>query len=164
MATKTRMVNRTILIVDDDAEVLAYYWQLFEGDNGSQFDVLGESKPRRRRLLCYRLSDSWKFVEMFESMVKSHQRYPLCVIDLEMKDENGRKDKRLGLQVARRVREMDPEIHIVICTSHPDIGEEEVREQVAGSAHYFLRPFSVDEENEFCLRVQGLVDEWNGRH
>ncbi len=156
--------NNTILIVDDDQEVLAYYWQLFEGDNGSQFDVLGESKPRQHRLSCYRLKDASKFVEMFESMVRADQRYPLCIIDLQMRDENGRLDRRLGLQTARRVREMDPEIHIVICTANSDVGLEEVREQVPGSAHYFRRPFSTEEETEFCLTVHGLVDEWNGQH
>jgi CheY-like chemotaxis protein len=101
---------------------------------------------------------------MFESMVRAHQRYPLCIIDLEMVDDSGRLDKRLGLQTARRVRDIDPEIHIVICTAHSDVGQKEVREQVAGSAHYFRRPFSTEQESEFCLTVYGLVDEWNGQH
>jgi CheY-like chemotaxis protein len=157
------MINNTILIVDDDAEVLAYYWQLFEGDNGSQFDVLGESEPRRRRLLCHRLTDSWKFVEMFESMVRADRRHPLCIVDLQMPDENGRLDKRRGLQTAQQVREIDPDIHLVICTTASDVGLEEVREHVPGSTHFFRRPFSAEEENEFCLTVHGLVDEWNGR-
>ena len=157
------MANNFILIVDNDPEVLAYYWQLFEGDNGSQFDVLGESSPRQPRLRCYRLADSTKFVEMFEGMVRADQRYPLCIIDLEMEDENGRLNKRRGLQTARRVREIDPEIHIVICTAHWDVGLEEVQEHVAGSAHYFRLPFSPEQETEFCLMIHGLVDEWNGR-
>jgi CheY-like chemotaxis protein len=158
------MANNTILIVDDDPQVLAYYWELFEGDEGSQFDVLGESSPRRHRLLCHRLADSVKFVEMFESMVRADRLHPLCIVDLAMPDENGRLDKRHGLQTARRVREIDPDIHIVICTAASDVGLEEVREHVPGSAHFFRRPFSAEEESEFCLTVHGLVDEWNGRH
>jgi CheY-like chemotaxis protein len=157
------MANNTILIVDDDPQVLAYYWQLFEGDDGAKFDVLGEDRPRRHRLLCHRLGDSVKFVEMFDGMVRMDRRHPLCIIDMQMPGEDGRLDKRRGLQTARRVREIDPGIHIVICTAAPDVGPEEVREHVTGSAHFFRRPFSPEQESEFCLTIHGLVDEWNGR-
>lgn len=158
------MNNNTILIVDDDPGVLAYYWQLFEGDEGVKFDILGDTRPRRHRLLCHRLGNAVKFVEMFESMIRTDRRHPLCIIDLQMPGEDGRLDRRRGLHTAQRVREIDPEIHIVICTAATDVGAEEVREHVPGSAHFFRRPFSPDQESEFCLAVHGLVDEWNGRH
>ncbi len=51
----------------------------------------------------------------------------------------------------------------MICTSAADVGAEELRENVSGSAHFFRRPFSPEQESEFCLTVHGLVDEWNGR-
>jgi CheY-like chemotaxis protein len=157
------MANNTILIVDDDAEVLAYYWQLFEGDDGAKFDVLGQENPRRHRLLCHRLGDSVKFSEMFERMVRADQLHPLCIIDMQMPDEDGRLDKRRGLHTARQVREIDPDIHIVICTAAADVGEDEVREQVPGSVHFFRRPFSPEQESAFSLTVHRLVYEWNGR-
>ena len=158
------MDNNTILIVDDDPAVLAYYWQLFEGDDGARFDILGEGRPRRHRLLCHRLGDSVKFVEMFGNMVRSDLLHPLCIIDMEMRDEDGRLDRHRGLHTARQVREIDAGIHIVICSGVADIGLQDVRKHVDGSAHFFRRPFSPEQESEFCLTVHRLVDEWNGRH
>jgi CheY-like chemotaxis protein len=161
------VANNTILIVDDDPrdEKLPYFFRLFDEDDGAKFDVLGDSQPRRHRLLCHRLGDSFQFLEMFEAMHRAEpaSRYPLCIIDMIMPGSDGLLDQLRGLHVARQVRGIDPEIHIVICTVKPDIDGEDICQQVGESTHFFRMPFGPEQEKEFVLKVHALVDEWNER-
>ena len=41
-----------------------------------------------------------KFVEMFDGMVRMDRRHPLCIIDMQMPDEDGKLDERRGLHTA----------------------------------------------------------------
>jgi len=156
--------NNTILIVDDDPEKLSYYWRLFEEDAGARFDVLGEGVPRRHRLLCHRLGDSFRFVQMFEAMHSSDHHFPLCIVDMRMPGPDGLIDELRGLTVSRSVREIDPEIHIVLATAKADIDGEDVCREVGGSTHFFRLPFAAAQEEEFVTKVHALVDEWNEQH
>lgn len=153
--------TNTILVVDDNPDVLAYYWRLFEEDTGAKFDVLGETEPRRHRILCHRLGNSFQFVEMFKAMHHSDHRFPLCIVDMRMPGPDGLIDEKRGLTVSRQIRQVDSEIHIVIATSKPDIDGDEVRLEVGGSTHFFRTPFSPEQEEAFIVTVHALVDEWN---
>jgi CheY-like chemotaxis protein len=160
------MAINTILVVDNEPDKLAYMWHLFEEDTGTKFDVLGEGSPRRHRLLCHRLGDSFQFVEMFQAMHNDGpaSRFPLCIVDMMMPGADRLIDENRGVAVAREVREIDPEIHIAIITSKADVDGEDVCRQVGGSTHFFRTPFSPEEEESFVLKVHALVDEWNERH
>jgi CheY-like chemotaxis protein len=158
--------KNTILVVDDDPEIRAYYWRIFEEDTGAKFDVLGDGQTRRHSLLCHRLDDSFKFLKMFEDMHQAGPatRFPLCIIDLKMLGEDGLLDELRGCAVAQRVREVDSSIHIVIATSKADIDGEDLCRKVGGSTHFFQTPFSLEQEEKFVLKVHELVDEWNERN
>jgi CheY-like chemotaxis protein len=165
-AYPTRMSN-IILIVDDDHEHednLAYFFRLFDDDRGAKFDILGGGQPRRPRLVPYRQDCPFKFLEFFEAAHLSGRRYPLCIVDMIMPDESGLLDELRGVTVSRRVREIDPEIHIVIATIKPDLDGEAICREVGGSTHFFQTPFSPEQEEAFVLKVHELMDEWNGRH
>jgi CheY-like chemotaxis protein len=155
--------NNTILIVDDDPEKLAYYWRLFEEDAGARFDVLGEGRPQRHRLLCHRLGDSFRFVEMFAEMHRMDHHFPLCIVDMRMPGSDGLIDELRGLAVSRRVREIDPVVHIVLATAKADVDDEEVCREVGGSTHFFRLPFGAAQEEAFVAKVHALVDDWNER-
>jgi CheY-like chemotaxis protein len=161
MANKNNSNRNTILVVDDHSEKLAFYWRLFDEDAGARFDVLGESQPRRRRLLCHRLQNSFQFVEMFESMHRTGDRFPLCIVDLKMPGPDGLLDKLRGLAVSTQIRAIDPLIHIVVATSDPDIDGGEVTRRVGGSTHFFRTPFSPAQQEEFLTKVYALLGEWN---
>lgn len=155
------MANRTILIVDDNPSVLEYYFNIFEADDFSALDILGEQKAVRRWHPTFRQQDPRKFDEMFEGMVRNGTFHPLCVVDLHMPGPDGQMDPRRGLTTARRVRELDARIHIVFCTADPDIDGAEIIPQVGGSTHFFRRPFKDNEEQQFCATVRDLIDAWN---
>jgi CheY-like chemotaxis protein len=156
--------NNTILVVDDEPESgLAYFFRLFDPGDGAKFDVLDEGGARRHRLLCHRLGDSFRFLEMFESMHRAGQYFPLCIADMRMPGPDGLIEELRGLAVARRVRDIDPEIHLVLVTAKPDIDGDAVCREVGGSTHFFQRPFSPAQEEAFVLKVHALVDAWNAR-
>lgn len=159
------MANRTILIVDDDPERLAYYFNLLEVGDISALDILGVQSASKRWHPTLRQQDPLKFDEMFAGMVRDEFFYPLCIIDMRMPEVRGGPiNERRGLQTARRVRELDPDIHIMICTADPGIEAGEIFKEVGGSTHFFRLPFDEAQEKEFCSKVRELVDEWNGRH
>ncbi len=151
--------NNTILIVDDDPEILAYYWKIFATDNAADFDILGDARPEAasklvcHQLICHRYTDAVRFVEVFEKMVISDLRHPLCIIDMRMPSLN-------GFEVAQRVRAADPEINIVICTAHSDMDPAEIRAKLPGSVFFVRKPFVTV---ELYMMVHSLVDSWNAK-
>jgi len=158
----SRTPNRTILIVNDRHEILAYFFNLFESGELGSFDILGDAgKPSHRWHPTIRHIDPLKFDEMFEAMVRSGNTYPLCIIDMQMPGADGKLDDQRGLVSARRARELDPRIHIMICTHLPFFDGAELVASVGGSTHFFRMPFSGEQEQEFCRRVRDLIDDWN---
>lgn len=159
------MTNRTILIVDDDPERLAYYFNLLEAGDLSSLDILGQgdvTEPKRWHPTL-RQQNPLQFDGMFEKMTRDGFHHPLCIIDMRMPDSPGGPiDTRRGLRTAKHVRELDPRIHIMVCTADPDIDGDEVVREIGGSAHFFRLPFRDGEEQEFCGKVRRLVDDWNG--
>lgn len=155
--------SNTILIIDDDREVLAYYFKLFEVEDMSSFDILGEKGTSTRRWKpTIRHYDPDKFDEMFESMVSNGFFYPLCIIDLRMPvPPDYQIDPRRGVATAIHVRGLDPAIHIIICTADPEANGPELMAQVGGSTHFFRLPFGDHEEERFCGKVRELIDVWN---
>ena len=151
--------NNTILIVDDDPEILSYYWKIFATEDVSEFDILGTAQPDDtsklvcHQLICHRYDNAIKFVEAFEKMAESNVRHPLCIVDMRMPDLN-------GFEVAQRVRAADPEINIVICTAHSDMDPAEIRAKLPGSVFFVRKPFVAI---ELYMMVHSLVDSWNAK-
>jgi CheY-like chemotaxis protein len=159
----TNRINRTILIVDDDLEILAYYFKLFEAKDMALLDILGDEEQPRRWHPTIRHYDPLKFDEMFEKMVRYGVFHPVCLVDLRMPvPPYGHIDPRRGVATARHVRGLDPRIHIIISTADPDADGAEIVAEVGGSTHFYRRPFKDGEEQQFCAKVRELIDSWNG--
>ena len=152
--------SNTVLIVDDDPDILAYYWKIFATDDASEFDILGdqglpagESKLVCHQLICHRYTDPLKFLHAFEKMAKSDVRHPVCIIDMRMPALN-------GFETALRVRALDPDISIIICTAYTDMDPAEIRANLSGSVFFVRKPFVAV---ELYMMVHSLVDSWNAK-
>jgi len=149
--------NNTILIVDDDPEILSYYWKIFSSRDVAEFDILGGAPPADaaevvcHELVCHRYADSSKFLDAFGRMVDMGTHHPLCIIDMRMPVMN-------GFETAQRVREVDPDINIVICTAFSDMDPAEIRANLSGSVFFVRKPFAAA---ELYFMVHSLVDSWN---
>jgi len=146
------MPNRTILIVDDDLEILAFYRKIFSPPGGSGFDVLtppdAASCPGLTPLT---FSNPLELLKEYEQAVDAGLRYPLCIMDMRMPILN-------GLATAVRMRKLDPEINIVICTAFSDVPLDEIRSELRNEVFFVRKPFVAE---EFLLLIHSLVGHWN---
>ncbi len=148
------MPSNTILIVDDDPDILAFYRKIFDKEAAGDFDILGaEDEGSVSQLKCHTFSDPLEFLKQCEDTRKAGERHPLCIIDMRMPILN-------GLSAAQRIREIDPEIDIIICTAFSDVPLNDIRAKLHGGVFFVRKPFVVE---EFKLLVSSLVGYWNTR-
>ena len=146
------MPNNTILIVDDDPEILAFHRKIFSPSQDADFDILGSYQPAGEpALTCLTFADPRELIESYGKKVKAGERFPLCIVDMRMPSMN-------GLAAALQIREIDPGIVIVICTAFSDISPEQIRSKLKKGCFFVHKPFVVD---EFLLLIQSLVGNWN---
>lgn len=154
--------KNTILVVDDDPERFGFYWQIFN-DDPEEFSPLlpQDGASRHHPLVPHSLGDFSQFEEMFRQMVERGDRHPLCIIDMRFEKLN---DNRRGFETVRLVRELDPDISIVVATHLPDIELEDIREAAGDNTFLFRLPM-VDEslKADFRNTVHRLVDRWNAK-
>jgi hypothetical protein len=151
-----------ILVVDDDRKIFEFYWQIFN-DDPHEFDPLPpeENAVRQHPLVLHYLKDFAEFEEMFARMIAGGKRHPLCIVDMREQQKN---DNRRGFETVRLVRELDPDISIVVATALPDVELQDLRE-VAGENTFLFRLPMTDEarRNDFRNQVHRLVDFWNAK-
>lgn len=113
-----------ILIVDDDKAICDYMQTLLERDG---FEVKTISDPT-----------------LVESEVRKSQ-YHVIILDLMM-------PKLDGIEVLRRIRNIDSDIAVVIFTAHPNL-DSAVASMKLDAVDYIKKPFNVDEFREVLARV-----------
>ena len=154
--------KNTILVVDDAPERYGFYWQIFN-DDPEEFSPLPpqDRAARYHPLVPHYLGDFSQFEAMFRQMVECGDRHPLCIIDMRFEKLN---DNRRGLETVRLVRELDPDISIVVATHLPDVEPEDIREAAGDNAFLFRLPMVDDSlKADFRDTVHGLVDRWNAK-
>ncbi len=113
-----------ILIVDDDKAICDYMQTLLERDG---FEVKTISDPT-----------------LVENEVRQSQ-YHVIILDLMM-------PKLDGIEVLRRIRNIDSDIAVVIFTAHPNL-DSAVASMKLDAVDYIKKPFNVDEFREVLARV-----------
>lgn len=145
------MSNHTILILDDDPGILDLYRKIFSPPQGGDFDVLVTQAPLAHGIQCLDFTDPLQLLDSYRQSFAAGIRHPLCIIDMRMPILN-------GLETARRIREIDPDIDIVICTAFSDTSADELRATIPGNVFFIRKPFAPD---EFQLLIHSLVNQWN---
>jgi two-component system, OmpR family, response regulator len=113
-----------ILIVDDDRAICDYMQTLLEKDG---FAVRALSDPL-----------------LVEDEVRQGN-YHVIILDLMM-------PKLDGIEVLRRIRDIDSDIAVVIFTAHPNL-DSAVASMKLDAVDYIKKPFNVDEFREVLARV-----------
>ncbi len=148
------MSNNTVLIADDDPGILEFYRKIFSPSRESDFDILGTGGPvPDMSLSCRTYEDPQILLEEYARLVRANVRHPLCILDMRMPLMN-------GLETARRLRGIDPEIDVVICTAFSDVSPEEIRKTLRRGVFFVRKPFDT---GEFLLLIHSLVGYWNAR-
>jgi len=148
------MSSNTILAVDDSPEILAFYRKLFSGSGEAEFDILDSSEADAGlELNCLTFTNPLELIEEYGRSVRGGIRHPVCILDMRMPELN-------GLETAVRIREIDPDIDVVICTAYSDASIQEIRTALRRGIFFVRKPFFSE---EFSLLVHSLVDYWNTR-
>ncbi len=146
--------RHTIPIVDDDGAVLEYYRKVLLPQPDT-LDILSEpaaevGSPELELLLYTRPSE---LLEGVASRLAAGAQVPLCILDMRMPEQN-------GLDTAVKVRELAPDISIIICSAHSDASPQTLAERLDERVFLVRKPFAPD---EFRLLVRVVVREWEGR-
>ncbi len=149
------MSEKHVLIVDDDLEVLKFYRRIFSAAAGGDFDILGRAAPAGPVLKvgCRAYSDPATMVADYRRAFAEGMRQPLCIVDMRMPGQN-------GLVTAEQMREIDPDMDILICSAAGDFTPEEIHRRLGGRVFFVRKPFDA---GELSLMVQSLVDSWDDR-
>jgi PAS domain S-box-containing protein len=145
------MHRQTVLVVDDDPAILEFYRKVFRADPTNGLDILGE-KPHVHRsdLVCKTFEAPSKLLSWYAQAVEEGRKCPLCVLDMRMPEMD-------GLEVARRIRELDPEIEVVLCSAYADRSVAQMRALLDRRFYFVRKPFAPD---EFMLLVDSLCVSW----
>jgi PAS domain S-box-containing protein len=149
------MKSDVILAVDDDEGILEVYRKIFGAQETKAFDVLGrgEEPGSLPPLECRTYNSPKKLLEDVRADVARGLHYPLCIVDVLMPEQN-------GVVTIRQLREVDPEIEIIICTADPGTVPLGVQGEL-GERIFFVRKPPVTDE--FVLMVHTLVGYWRDR-
>lgn len=145
----------TILAVDDDEPILALYRRIFHPPDPGALDILGlgVESASLPPLDCRTYSDPLKLVDDYRREYAKGLRARVCILDILMPQQN-------GLVTARQLREIDPDIELVVCTADPGTVPLAVSAEL-GSGVFFVR--KPPHSDEFALMVHALVRSWNER-
>ncbi|MFA7383959.1 MAG: response regulator [Desulfurivibrionaceae bacterium] len=163
MVRDMRQQDRRILVVDDDRDVWKAYRLVLTPESGYS----GTSAEKINRLLTPEMDDdpavaifSLSFaaqgqegVAMVQEAVSRNEPFALAFIDVRMPPGWD------GMETAKRIRALDPEIELVIVTAYSDRSIEEIVRAVGSSEKLlFLRkPFDPDELRQLAL---SLTAKW----
>ncbi|CAN7643153.1 response regulator [Neorhizobium sp. LjRoot104] len=155
-----------ILVVDDEPDVLEAYRQIFSGlvisptdELATLVDVLFDppaAMPADETTvagidLCRQGEEA---VQEIEARQGEQNHYPVAFIDMRMPPGIN------GLETAKRLRQFNPDINIVVVTGYSDQPPQKIASEVGGSDRFFylVKPFNPDELLQLAAT---LVQRWN---
>jgi PAS domain S-box-containing protein len=159
-------MNRRILVIDDQQEILEDYRQILTRDLGGQNpelkslerELFGEATaPRVPAAPRYELATAHQGEEGFHLVEQARaEGRPFAVAFVDMRMPPGWD----GMETARRIREKDAELEIVIVTAYSDHDREKIVWTVGAPSKllYLKKPFDVEEIRQLAL---ALTEKWN---
>jgi PAS domain S-box-containing protein len=149
------MKSDIILAVDDDEGVLEVYRKMFAAQEAVEFDVLGRAAETGSwpPLECRAYDSPKTLIGDVRRDARRGVHYPLCIVDVLMPEQN-------GVVTVRQLREIDPEIEIIICTADPGTVPLGVQGELGERVFFVRKPPVTD---EFVLMVHTLVGYWRDR-
>lgn len=157
------MNEAIILVVDDQEEMLSAYKEIFSGPqshapqklfDGHQINkgqIQKEAPATRRAFTLVTANQGEEAVRMVEALHRENKPIHAVFLDVNMPPGID------GLETAKRMRALDPELQIVICTAYSDYPFETFIEQLGrpDQLYYLEKPFSPDEVLQLAHSLSG---------
>ena len=155
------MENLRVLVIDDDPDILQTYRTIL--DSTTESDDLGDDlfsgeavkRPRPRQRMGFEVTtvpQGLEGVEAASEAITQGSPYSLVFTDMRMPPGID------GLETARRILEIDPDIEVAIVTAYSDRSIQEM-DHVLGENRFLLlkKPFDSD---ELVQMAQFLTFRW----
>lgn len=152
-----------ILAVDDDQEMLSAYKDIFSKPQRSSPKKLFDGNPTekvthgdRKTFRLVTANQGEDAVRIVEDLIRENQPIHAVFLDVNMPPGID------GLETAKRMRTLDPELQIVICTAYSKHPFETFIEQLGrpDQLYYLEKPLSRDEVLQLA---HSLTDQWTIR-
>jgi FixJ family two-component response regulator len=158
-----------ILVVDDDQSILDSFAKVFARDDFGRstraalakldeklFNSSSSASERCNYNVTYCLQGN-EATDVIHDAIKENHRYRVAFIDMRMPPGPD------GLETARQIRNLDPDISIVIVTGYSDVDPSEISTKAgpADKIYYVKKPFHPAEIQQFsrALSAKWLAEQ-----
>lgn len=142
-----------ILTIDDDPTILDAYESILvpykktsledavlrlEELHSIEFSAI-EAIEKSMNFQIYQANNGLTGIEIFSQKYKEGLTIPVCIVDMRM--PNGID----GLETALRLKQIDPDVHIIIATAYSDRTNKEILDSLKNNTYYVRKPFNSEE-------------------
>ena len=155
--------NRKILIIDDNESIHRDFQSILAPEKNTKLDelearILSESSneppPEEIIFVLESAMQGAEGVKQVEAALEAKTPFSLAFVDIRMPPGFD------GLKTIKKIRELDQEIQIVICSAYSDYSWEEIRREVGQSDNLVIlkKPFEYLEVRQLAY---SLTQKWN---
>ncbi len=149
-------LNRKILVVDDDHDVLISYEEIlspsnYENETGRLMMLLSanqESPPASNNnkvpFTIVRASSGDEAIHLFQQAYDAGEPFSVVFLDVRMPPGMN------GIECGGRLRQIDPSVYLVIVTAYADYSRDEIHEELGPDFIYLKKPFIPEELLQFA--------------
>ncbi|QHG92015.1 PAS domain S-box protein [Sulfurimonas sp. CVO] len=135
------MKKYKIFALDDEAGILELYKNILKPKNDKAknfFDSLEPKKENKEEFELYVFETPGEYLSELKSSYDKDERVAVSIIDMRL-------PKMHGLEVAKKAREIDENMNIIIVTAYADFSVDEVLGRLEKNVYYLHKPFRHDE-------------------
>ena len=160
--TESTKTQRRILVIDDDRDVWKAYIMVLNPERveaGSSLEKINRllaAEPTEQNGPGFTLTFASQGQEgygMVQEALRNNEPFALAFVDVRMPPGWD------GMETAARIRQLDPDIELVIVTAYSDRSREEIVRAVGSSTKllFFRKPFAPEELMQLAI---SLTDKW----
>jgi|GEM_PF-2736977 len=151
------MINNTkIFAVDDEVEILELYKEILNPSLKNKLSFFDEfsvhDKQEHFDLHTFETGES--YLEALEALYANDGRLPVAIIDMRLPGMH-------GFEIAKRTRQLDKDISIIIISAYSDYSVKEMIDELDENVYYKHKPFRND---ELYLLVSSNIKHWNTKY
>jgi PAS domain S-box-containing protein len=144
-------MNRNILIADDDQRILESYIDLLNPPEDHMSFFAETSTQTTPTYQIQTFNNGSVLLEYYSKELSQGKQTPLCILDMRMPQMN-------GLEIAEKIRFLDPSTLILLVTAYSDFSVSEIRNRLQNQVFFINKPFR---EQELLCLIESLIQIWN---
>lgn len=145
---KKTELNECVLIADDDRFELFYLKKILTDRENT---ALQNNNGNYMNFELHLFEDGAPLLAFFRKEFEDGRRIPLCILDIKMSGMG-------GIETAKAVRKIDPEVFILMITSISDVSYPALFDTLQKDVYFMKKPLHF---LELQIHVTSLIINWN---